>query len=1429
MRAKRKKTFRFNWQLVVVLFLGLVVLAGTLYGLRKWRRRYMATKALDAGLAAYEEGNWVEAAKALGRYCPVHPDDAAVLLKYADAQRHIVPQKESNIRQAVAAYRQVLRKDPTNTEAALNVSQIYIVGGLASDAEVILERLLKSAPEAGTPGHRWHIGAGDAKAGGLLAMALVRQRKFREADQLLEAVIEAVPGDIPAYELRASIKRQYPDELAGSPGRQVAEANEIIASAVKRNPASAAAHIALGAYLERIADSPAKKAEARAQYYEAVKCDFKDAATRVRLASIFTRIGDFDAAEKQLAAAEKAEPTMLSIWRARATLAKAKQSPSEADKVAENALEAMGEERFYFLPTAFDLFLYAGNRPKAKSCLDEIKTIDPQSTNIPFLDGMMAQNKGEIYKAIEYWKEAAQSADPVISVRAKIALGKAYNDINDLQAAVKVLRQLVGTLPKNGSMAGEAELALAQTLSRAQAWREAVDHCKTAVKLLPRNVEAHIAYLNVALHVAAVSSDRERALAGIADQVEKLRKQYPDDSRVAILYARIAQMQGKTDKVAEVARALEKDDATKMQGRLLDMELLWKRGQHEAAIERARDVVTDYPGDPAAVLVLAEVLTRDGDDAAAVKAIENGIDRADKEGRRDLQIALATFYRSHGDAARAEKVLTAVTREYPQDVTSRIMLLRVIGTGDPAKAQELIDEVKRIEGKQGTRWRYYQAMLWLSGDQWRSHAVEITNLLNANIEADPHDLASMILLGTAQEKAGNVRLAVETYRRAYEANPWSMPAAFRLIAALQTSGELEEAGKILDEAAKRGAKETSLASLRLGQYYREGNIDMAVETAGEMLKRDPNNPRLKVFVAGLKMRRKDFDGAHKLLDGMNASEGFVAAADVELLLREGKPDAALAVCDKLVASSKTAANYFFRGRVRAAVGKSDLALKDYDEGVRLAPDKPKSWLFLADFYVAHNNLAKATEAVEHALAVSPDYPPAVIRAAQLYWKNTDPKIREKGDQVLDNAIAAHPESPVNLLMLKARRLIEINTSASLKQARDILGRVTERSPGKVDAWALLARTALKAGLPDSALESIAKALAAHPSDAERRALLLLKAETESARWPALALATLKGLWEENRNDLGVGLALASAYRSAGETAKAIAVLEVLRGRVKAGPGLTSVDVALAQAVGATGDMKRAMKIARRAEAVAPGEPRVHIVIVGLLAEDAEWEAAAGEVAKWRQKYPADVTTPIMVADILMRLGQRLAAGTDATDKEKAYRSRELAQQILEGTLAAHPDDPRPMLALAVAYQSRGNLTKARDLYRRVLAKAPNSKIAINNLAWLLADSSSDLQEALILADRGRQRYPDFVELIDTRGIIYYRMGKIEDARKEFEEAVRRAPNAPAGAAARFHLARMLAEQNKKDQALRWIKGCRLSMLSSEDRARAEELLKDLTR
>jgi len=87
----------FNWKLAIVLVIGVVVLGVTAFGLRQWQRANRAERGLILGNKAYEEHEWEEAAKELGRYLAVEQDDVPTLLKYADAQLNIRPVKAGNI------------------------------------------------------------------------------------------------------------------------------------------------------------------------------------------------------------------------------------------------------------------------------------------------------------------------------------------------------------------------------------------------------------------------------------------------------------------------------------------------------------------------------------------------------------------------------------------------------------------------------------------------------------------------------------------------------------------------------------------------------------------------------------------------------------------------------------------------------------------------------------------------------------------------------------------------------------------------------------------------------------------------------------------------------------------------------------------------------------------------------------------------------------------------------------------------------------------------------------------------------------------------------------------------------------------------------------------------------------------------------------
>ena len=89
----------FNWKLLIVLVMGIIILGATAFGLRQWQKSRRAQRGLVLGNKAYDEHNWEEAAQQLGRYLSISQDDVPVLLKYAEAQLNIRPLAENNVQQ----------------------------------------------------------------------------------------------------------------------------------------------------------------------------------------------------------------------------------------------------------------------------------------------------------------------------------------------------------------------------------------------------------------------------------------------------------------------------------------------------------------------------------------------------------------------------------------------------------------------------------------------------------------------------------------------------------------------------------------------------------------------------------------------------------------------------------------------------------------------------------------------------------------------------------------------------------------------------------------------------------------------------------------------------------------------------------------------------------------------------------------------------------------------------------------------------------------------------------------------------------------------------------------------------------------------------------------------------------------------------------
>ncbi len=162
---------------------------------------------------------------------------------------------------------------------------------------------------------------------------------------------------------------------------------------------------------------------------------------------------------------------------------------------------------------------------------------------------------------------------------------------------------------------------------------------------------------------------------------------------------------------------------------------------------------------------------------------------------------------------------------------------------------------------------------------------------------------------------------------------------------------------------------------------------------------------------------------------------------------------------------------------------------------------------------------------------------------------------------------------------------------------------------------------------------------------------------------------------------------------------------------------------------------------------------------------------------------------------------------------------------------ANPKAPRNMaltMHLADLNDLRGQYEEAEKLYRQVLRIEPNNVVALNNLAWMLAQRHQNGAEAKPLIDtavKGVGRQP---HLLDTRGLVHLALGETAAAVADFKEAVKDAPNATR----LFHLARAYQRAGDLENASKTLRqaaeqGLRPEKLHPVEQQACTQLLREL--
>jgi tetratricopeptide (TPR) repeat protein len=190
-------------------------------------------------------------------------------------------------------------------------------------------------------------------------------------------------------------------------------------------------------------------------------------------------------------------------------------------------------------------------------------------------------------------------------------------------------------------------------------------------------------------------------------------------------------------------------------------------------------------------------------------------------------------------------------------------------------------------------------------------------------------------------------------------------------------------------------------------------------------------------------------------------------------------------------------------------------------------------------------------------------------------------------------------------------------------------------------------------------------------------------------------------------------------------------------------------------------------------------------------------------------------SPAEQAEILTRIGETYGL---TGDYARAIDSLKKANQL-------GPDNVVSQTILASLYERAGKKQEALAAYQAALKLDPNNAAALNNAAFLMADTGGDLEEALRMVQKARQQMPGSNEVLDTVGFIYLKKNLTDSAVRVFQDLVQRFNMS---ATYHYHLALALAQKGDRAGALAQLDLALQCKPGKEEEGRIREMIRKLS-
>jgi tetratricopeptide (TPR) repeat protein len=475
------------------------------------------------------------------------------------------------------------------------------------------------------------------------------------------------------------------------------------------------------------------------------------------------------------------------------------------------------------------------------------------------------------------------------------------------------------------------------------------------------------------------------------------------------------------------------------------------------------------------------------------------------------------------------------------------------------------------------------------------------------------------------------------------------------------------------------------------------------------------------------------------------------------------------------------------------------AIRHYREGTEADSARKQAYQNrIAQVLVAQGKNDEASKLVDDILRQSPKDTQAQGLRAYLMIESRDPDRVQKAITELQTMVGQTPaNAPLRFSLARALWI-----KGDLTQTRIQLQEAIKHQPNYLPARLMLAEIRLQAREFPAAFQETTDILAQNPRNLQAR-LMQSRALVGLGKL-SQARETLAAVLKDNPGSRDAQLQLAMLEMSENNFKSAEQMFA--SGHQKDAADLRFL-FGLSEAYAAQNRIDRGIELLKTELAKNPGRQEIRSALANL-------EVRAGRLESAVSHFNALLKANPKSAELHMRLAETQRRSGDANAAIESFRkARDL-----------NPSDPRPFVPLALLLESGGRKDEAKAAYQQALKLQPDNVVAMNNLAFMMAESGEDLDEALTLAQRARQRAPQDLNIADTLGWIYIRKNLNDNAIQIFRDLVKKAPD---NSTFRYHLAMALFQRGDKPQAKKELAVALQNKPSQEEEIKIRELMDKL--